>query len=78
MELRNDFADLKPDYDVIVIGSGYGASVLATRLQERASQGGASKAPRVCILERGREIATGEFPGELDALKKDTQLEVLG
>ena len=45
---------VRPAYDVVVVGSGYGGSVAASRL--------ARCGKRVCVLERGREIATGEFP----------------
>lgn len=78
MKLSHDFAELKPSYDVVVIGSGYGASVLATRLQERASGGGADKEPRVCVLERGRELEPGDFPSTLEALRETMQADVLG
>jgi len=47
-------------YTVVVIGSGYGGSIAASRLA-RAGQ-------RVCLLERGAEIVTGEYP--------DTPMEV--
>jgi cholesterol oxidase len=50
------------DYDVVVVGSGYGGGIAGSRLA-RAGR-------RVCILERGREIQPGEYP--------DTQLEALG
>jgi cholesterol oxidase len=40
--------DLKPDYDAIVVGSGYGGGVSAARL--------ARAGKRVCVLERGREF----------------------
>ncbi len=46
-------------YDVVVVGSGYGGGIAASRLA-RAGR-------RVCVLERGREIRPGEYP--------DTQLE---
>lgn len=45
---------VRPAYDVVVVGSGYGGSVAASRL--------ARCGKRVCVLERGREIPTGEFP----------------
>ena len=41
-------------YDVVVIGSGYGGSVAASRF--------ARSGLRVCVLEKGREYAPGEFP----------------
>ena len=47
-------ARLSPTYDVVVIGSGYGGSVAASRM--------ARCGKRVAVLERGREIPTGEFP----------------
>lgn len=41
-------------HDVIVVGSGFGGSVTACRLAEAGMD--------VCVLERGRRIAPGEFP----------------
>src|SRR6266850_6356831 len=51
---------IRSNYDVVIIGSGYGGSIAASRLA-RAGQD-------VCVLERGREFLDGEFP--------DTQLEL--
>lgn len=45
--------DLGCEYDVVVIGSGYGGSVVAAR----AAQAG----QRVCILEKGRDYRPGDF-----------------
>jgi len=42
------------DYDVVVIGSGFGGSVAALRLAE--------KGYRVAVLEAGRRFADDEFP----------------
>ena len=42
------------DYDVLVIGSGFGGSVSALRLTE--------KGYRVGVLEAGRRFAAGDFP----------------
>ena len=57
---------LRDRYDVIVVGSGYGGGVAASRLS-RAGK-------RVCVLERGREILTGEFPARFPDLKNDLQV----
>lgn len=44
----------EPDYDVIVVGSGFGGSVAALRLVE--------KGYRVAVLEAGRRFADTDFP----------------
>ncbi len=45
---------MKGHYTAVVVGSGYGAGVAASRIA-RAGQS-------VCLLERGREIRPGEYP----------------
>jgi cholesterol oxidase len=52
--LSSDATDLKPAYDVVVVGSGYGGAIAASRLA-RAGR-------KVCVLERGREFQPGEYP----------------
>lgn len=47
---------IRPSYDVVVIGSGYGGAVAASRM----ARGGKS----VCLLERGKERWPGEFPSD--------------
>jgi cholesterol oxidase len=42
------------DYDVVVVGSGYGGAVSASRLARAGF--------RVCVLERGEERQPGDFP----------------
>ena len=58
--------DLDDHYDVVVVGSGYGASVAASRLA-RAGR-------RVCVLERGREILLGDYPDTLAEAAGATQV----
>ena len=56
----------KNRYDVIVVGSGYGGGVAASRL----SRAGKS----VAVLERGREFLTGEFPSKFPELRGEMQV----
>jgi cholesterol oxidase len=53
-------------YDVVVVGSGYGGGVAASRL--------ARMGRRVAVLERGREFVTGEFPARFPELRAEMQL----
>lgn len=56
-------AALKQRYDVIVVGSGYGGGVTASRL--------ARAGKRVAVIERGREIETGQFPQKFSDLRHE-------
>jgi cholesterol oxidase len=57
---------LRPHYDAVVVGSGYGGGVAASRLA-RAGR-------RVAVLERGREFLTGEFPSRFPELRQQMQV----
>ncbi len=57
--LASDIKNMKTHYAVVVIGSGYGGGIAASRMA-RAGQ-------TVCVLERGKEMLPGEYP--------DTELE---
>jgi len=59
--LSSPVREIKDHYTVLVVGSGYGGAIAASRLS-RAGQ-------RVCVLERGREFQNGEYP--------DTEAEAL-
>ncbi len=52
-------------YDVIVIGSGYGAGIAASRLS-RAGK-------KVCVLEKGKEFLPSEYPRTTEAALKEMQ-----
>lgn len=53
------------EYDVVIVGSGYGGAITAARI----AGADINPKPRVCILERGMEWIPGTFPDEpTDAL----------
>jgi len=58
--------DLKSDYDVIVVGSGYGGGVAAARL--------AGHGKRVAVIERGKEFLPGDYPDSFSAIRRDFQV----
>lgn len=61
--LSSPIASIQPHYDVVVVGSGYGGGIAASRMA-RAGR-------RVCLLERGKEFVPGEYPDtELKALEE--------
>ena len=63
-ELSSPSWALKPKYDVVIIGSGYGGAIAASRLARARRAGDA--AVSIALLERGNEIPTGEFPDQAD------------
>lgn len=60
--LSSPLQNIQQRYDVLVVGSGYGGAITASRL----ARAGRS----VCVLERGREFLPGEYP--------DTPFKVVG
>ena len=57
-------------YDVVVVGSGYGGAIAASRLA-RAGR-------RVCMLERGREFVPGEYPRTPKDASDNVQIDTAG
>lgn len=52
--LSSPWSELESHYAVVVVGSGYGGAITASRLARAGQQ--------VCLLERGREVLPGEYP----------------
>jgi cholesterol oxidase len=68
--LSRPISELGSHYDVLVVGSGYGGGVAASRLA-RCNK-------RVCLLERGREFLPGAFPDRLGEGAGEIQLRKKG
>ena len=51
------------DFDIVIVGSGYGGAVAASELAACVDAKG--NAPRICILERGKEYLAGMFPSRM-------------
>ena len=64
--LSKPIAELKVRYDAVVVGTGYGGGVAASRLARCGKQ--------VCVLERGREFALGEFPDQPLEAQREFQM----
>ncbi|MEO9801986.1 MAG: GMC family oxidoreductase N-terminal domain-containing protein [Reichenbachiella sp.] len=65
--ISSSLEDIKDNYDVVVIGSGYGGGIAASRM----ARAGRS----VCLLERGKEFLPGEFPNTLLEANSEMQLD---
>lgn len=57
---------MRTEYDVVVVGSGYGGAVAASRM--------ARAGKKVCILELGKERWPGEYPNDLESCSKDVHV----
>jgi cholesterol oxidase len=67
MTLSSPIEELASHYEVIIIGSGYGGSIAASRLS-RAGK-------RVCLLERGRELQPGQYPNRAKEVRQELQVD---
>lgn len=68
--LSSNNVSIKHHYDVVVVGSGYGGSIAASRCA-RAGQS-------VCVLERGKEWLPGDFPETFLDASKEVQMHAGG
>ena len=68
--MNRDVTNGRPDYDVLVVGSGFGGSVTALRLTE--------KGYRVGVLESGRRFEPDDFPRTNWNLRKSFWFPYLG
>ncbi len=66
-QLSRPLDALKSRYDVIIVGSGYGGGVAASHFARAGKS--------VAVLERGREVLTGNFPAKFPDLKNDFQVQ---
>ena len=67
--LSTPIGDLRPEYDVVVVGSGYGGAIAALRTLER------SPSSSVCVLERGPERQAGDFPSTIPSALGQFQVD---
>ena len=68
--LTKPLSQMQQRYDAIVVGSGYGAGISASRL--------ARMGLTVAVLERGREIPIGEFPDSIPDAAREFQYTLDG
>jgi choline dehydrogenase-like flavoprotein/pimeloyl-ACP methyl ester carboxylesterase len=54
------------EYDVVIVGSGYGGAIAASQLAGLAGPDGGSL--KICVLERGNEYLQGMFPSRMSEL----------
>jgi cholesterol oxidase len=64
--LSSSFDSIGDHYEVVVVGSGYGGAIAASRLARAGRQ--------VCLLEQGKEFQPGEYPNTL--LEAGSELQV--
>lgn len=66
--LSSPIEKIKDHYEIVVIGSGYGGGITASRLA-RAGRA-------VCLLERGKEFQPGEYPDTEAEAVREVQVDL--
>jgi cholesterol oxidase len=66
--LSSPLRQIGKHYEIVVVGSGYGGGVAASRLARAGRQ--------VCLLERGREMQPSEYPDNPWKMVTETQLDL--
>lgn len=69
-KLSKPLSSLKPRYEVVIVGSGYGGSIAASRFSRAGLE--------VCMLEKGKEFQPGEYPDTLGEAEAEMQLNTDG
>jgi cholesterol oxidase len=59
--------NLQAEYEIVVIGSGYGGAIAASRMARAGRQ--------VCVLERGKEFQPGDYPNNSLQAGIETQID---
>ena len=67
VRLSSPIEDLEDHYEVVVVGSGYGGAIAASRLARAGRQ--------VCLLERGKELQPGEYPDTASEALDNMQID---
>ena len=67
VRLSSPITDIRDHYQVVVVGSGYGGAIAASRLARAGQQ--------VCVLERGKEFQPGEYPNSLTSAMAEMQTD---
>jgi len=64
------------DFDVVIVGSGYGGAIAAANLAGATDETG--REITVCVLERGREYLPGMFPSTLAEIASHVRFSTEG
>ena len=73
--LSSPIGELRAEYGVVVVGSGYGGAIAAYRMAQHAGRQRGNRKYSVCVLERGIERQAGDYPSTLSGALKDIQAD---